>query len=127
VPGNDGWAGGSDGTGFERERQVIVDSLLSQKAKNVVFLAGDVHLVQVSAYDPDRDGSIDFHEYIVGPLSARPGELTATEDGLSPTRLFNDSAYSNFGLVRVTTSGFEVTVVDEAGNKRFSHAVPVRP
>ena len=35
VPGNDGWAGGPDGTGFERERQVIVDAILSRKLKNV--------------------------------------------------------------------------------------------
>ncbi len=28
VPGNDGWAGGPDGTGFERERRVIVDTIL---------------------------------------------------------------------------------------------------
>lgn len=126
-PGNDGWAGGRDGTGFERERQVIVDTILGHKVKNVVFLGGDVHLVQVSAYDPDQDGVADFHEYVVGPLSARPGILMATEEGLHPTRLFNDSNYSNFGLVRVTKDEFEVTVVDEVGNRRFSHAVSVRP
>lgn len=41
--GNDGWSGVPDGSGFERERQVIVDAILHQKIKNVVFLAGDVH------------------------------------------------------------------------------------
>ncbi len=127
LPGNDGWAGGPDGTGFERERQVIVDTLLHHNMKNVVFLGGDVHLVQVSAYDPDRDGITDFHEYVVGPLSARPGILMATEEGLNPTRLFNDSNYYNFGLVRVTKDEFEVAVVDETGSRRFSHVVAAQP
>lgn len=127
LPGNDGWAGGPDGTGFERERQVIVDTILHHKVNNVVFLGGDVHLVQVSAYDPDRDGVTDFHEYVVGPLSARPGILMATEEGLNPTRLFNDSNYYNFGLVRVTRDEFEVTVVDETSNRRFSHLIAARP
>lgn len=124
VPGNDGWAGGPDGTGFERERQVIVDAVLKPKIKNVVFLAGDVHWVQANAYDPDQDGTIDFHEYMVGPLSARPGRLTPASEGLHPTRLFNESGYQNFGLVRVTKNSFDVTVIDEAGNTRFSHHIP---
>lgn len=127
VPGNDGWAGGPDGTGFERERQVIVDTILSYKLKNVVFLAGDVHLAQVNTYDPDRDGVIDFHEYVTGPLSARHGKLTVTDHGLHPTQLYYESGFDNFGLVLVTKDEFTVAVVDEVGNTRFSHAVPARP
>jgi alkaline phosphatase D len=127
VPGNDGWAGGPDGTGFERERQVIVDAILSHKIKNVVFLGGDVHWVQANAYDPDQDGVIDFHEYIAGPLSAPPGRFTPTRQELHPAQLFNELGYHNFGLVRVTKDAFDVTVVDEAGNKRLSHVVPARP
>jgi alkaline phosphatase D len=127
VPGYDGWAGGPDGTGFERERRVIVDTILEHKLKNVVFLAGDVHLVQANAYDPDQNGVIDFHEYIVGPLSARHGVLTAWDEGLHPTRLFYESGFDNFGLVRVTKDEFAITVLDEAGTKRFSHVVPAKP
>ncbi len=126
-PGNDGWAGGADGTGFERERQVIVDAILTHKIKNVVFLAGDVHWAQANAYDPDQDGVADFYEYIVGPLSAHPGRFAPTRDELHPTQLFNELGYHNFGLVRVTKDEFAVTVVDEAGKRRFSHVVPVRP
>jgi alkaline phosphatase D len=127
VPGNDGWAGGPDGTGFEWERRVMVDTILSSKLKNVVFLAGDVHLAQVNAYDPDRDGVIDFHEYVTGPLSARHGKLTVTDDGLHPTQLYYESGFDNFGLVRVTKDEFAVAVVDEVGSTRFSHVVPARP
>jgi len=126
VPGNDGWAGGPDGTGFERERQVIVDYILGRKLKNVVFLAGDVHYVQANAYDPDGDGTPDFHEFVAGPLSAAPGRLTPPNTGLRPTTLINESGYFNFGLIRTTTSSFDVTVLDETGATRFSHHLPAR-
>ena len=126
VPGNDGWAGGTDGTGFERERQVIVDCILGRGVKNVVFLGGDVHYVQANAYDPNGDGTPDFHEFVVGPLSAAPGRLTAASMGLRPTTLINESGYMNFGLVRVTKSSFDVTVLDEAGATRFSHHLAAR-
>jgi alkaline phosphatase D len=126
VPGNDGWAGGTDGTGFERERQVIVDRILGRKMKNVVFLAGDVHYVQANAYDPNGDGTPDFHEFVVGPLSAAPGRLTPVSVELRPTTLINEGGYMNFGLIRVTKSSFDVTVLDEAGTTRFSHHLPAR-
>lgn len=121
--GNDGWGANPNGAGFVRERQVIVDTILGQKIRNVVFLAGDVHWVQANAYDPNQDGAIDFHEFMVGPLSARPGRLTPASDDLHPTRLVNESGYQNFGLVRVTRSSFDVTVIDEAGETRFSHHI----
>ena len=121
VPGNDGWAGGTDGTGFERERQVIVDRILDRKVKNVVFLAGDVHYVQANAYDPNGDGTPDFHEFVAGPLSAAPGPQTPASAGLRPTTLINEGGYMNFGLIRVTKSSFDVIVLDEAGATRFSH------
>lgn len=127
IPGNDGWAGGPDGTGFERERQVIVDAILNHKIKNVIFLAGDVHWAQANAYDPDQDGIIDFYEYIAGPLSAPPGRFAPTRDELHPMQLFDEAGYHNFGLILVTKDEFTVTVVDEAGMRRFSHVVPVRP
>jgi len=120
-PGNDGWARGVGGTGFERERRVIADYILGQRVKNVVCLAGDVHYVQANAYDPNGDGLADFHEFIAGPLSAAPGRLTPASVELRPTTLINESGYMNFGLIRVTESSFEVTVLDESGATRFSH------
>ncbi len=126
VPGNDGWAGGTDGTGFERERQVIVDAILGQKLKNVVFIAADVHWVQANAYDPDRDGVIDFHEFVAGPLSARPGRITPASEGLHPARLINEEGYYNFGLVRITNRSFDLTIVDDKGQTRFSHRLTAR-
>ena len=118
---SDGWAAGPNEPGFEWERQVIVDAILIAKMKNVVFLGGDVHYVQANAYDPDADGVIDFHEFVAGPLSARPGRETPANDTLHPMRLINEGGYHNFGLARVTASSFEVSIVDDAGKVRFSH------
>lgn len=125
-PGFDGWAGGPDGTGFERERQVIVDAVVSRKRKNVVFLGGDVHYVQANSYDPDGDGTADFHEFIAGPLSARPGRMTPPSPGLHPTNLVNEGGYFNFGFIRVSKGTFEVSVIDDSGRTRFSHRLAAR-
>jgi alkaline phosphatase D len=100
---------------------VIVDAILADKLKNIVFLAGDVHWVQANAYDPNQDGVIDFHEFVAGPLSARPGRLTPASEELHPMRLINEGGYHNFGVVRITKAAIEITVVDDAGQTRFSH------
>jgi alkaline phosphatase D len=70
--------------------------------KNVVFLAGDIHSVQANAYDPNSDGIPDFHEFVVGPLSAAPGRQTPASVELRPTTLINEGGYMNFGVIRVT-------------------------
>lgn len=126
VPGYDGWAGGSDGTGFERERQVIVDAILEKPIANVVFLGGDIHWVQANIYDPNQDGVADFHEFVSGPLSARPGHLTAPSPALHPNTLINEGGYDNFGLVRVSREAFDVSIIDAAGKTRFSYRVQAR-
>ena len=126
VPGYDGWAGGPEGNGFERERRLIVDAILEKKLRNVVFLAGDIHWVQANVYDPNEDGVADFHEFAVGPLSARPGWLTAPSATLHPTTLINEGGYENFGLVRVTKEAFVLSVLDEAGIRRFFYRIAAR-
>ena len=126
VPGYDGWAGGPEGNGFERERRVIVDAIVENKLNNVVFLSGDIHWVQANVYDPNEDGVADFHEFAVGPLSARPGWLTAPSATLHPTTLINEAGYENFGLVRVTKEAFVLSVLDEAGATRFFYRIAAR-
>ncbi|MDX2252441.1 MAG: alkaline phosphatase D family protein [Nitrospira sp.] len=123
---SDGWAAGPNAPGFERERQVLVDAIVQRRMKNVVFLGGDVHYVQANAYDPNRDGTIDFHEFVAGPLSARPGRQTPASDTLHPTRLVNEGGYQNFGLIRITKTSLEVMVVDETGGTRFTHRITAR-
>ena len=126
VPGYDGWAGGTDGTGFERERQVIVDTIVGKAIPNVVFLGGDVHWAQANVYDANQDGVPDFHEFVSGPLSANPGRLTAASPVLHPTTLINEGGYDNFGLARVTKEAFEVSIIDAAGKSRFAYRVPAQ-
>lgn len=126
VPGYDGWAGGTDGTGFERERQVIVDMIVDKAIPNVVFLGGDVHWAQANIYDANQDGLPDFHEFVGGPLSANPGRLTAASAVLHPTTLINEGGYDNFGLARVTKETFEVSIIDAAGKTRFMYRVPAQ-
>jgi alkaline phosphatase D len=123
---SDGWAAGPNAPGFERERQVLVDVIVQRRMKNVVFLGGDVHYVQANAYDPNRDGIVDFHEFVAGPLSARPGRQTPASDTLHPTRLVNEGGYQNFGLVRIIKTSLEVTVMDETGATRFTHRITAR-
>ena len=126
VTGNDGWAGCRFYPGFEWEREVLVNHILGRRIKNVVFLAGDVHHVQANAYDPNGDEIPDFHEFVAGPLSAVSDRLTPANVELHPTTLINEGGYMNFGLVRVTKSSFDVTVIDEAGTTRFSHHLAAR-
>jgi alkaline phosphatase D len=126
VPGYDGWAGGTDGTGFERERQVIVDAILGKGIRNVVFLGGDIHWVQGNVYDPDQDGVADFHEFVSGPLSAYPGRPTAPSPALHPATLINEGGYDNFGFVRVTNEEFAVSIIDGTGKTRFFYRVLAR-
>jgi alkaline phosphatase D len=126
VPGYDGWAGGTDGTGFEHERQVIVDAILEKRISNVVFLGGDIHWVQAVAYDPNNDGKADFHEFVTGPLSAYHGRLAVLSPALHPTTLINEGGYDNFGMARVTADVFEVSILDGSGKTRFLYKVPAQ-
>jgi alkaline phosphatase D len=126
VPGSDGWAGGTDGTGFERERQVIVDAIIERHIANVIFLGGDVHWVQANIYDPNQDGAADFYEFVSGPLSAYYGRLAAPSPALHPTTLINEGGYDNFGLVQATKESFIVSIIDASGKPRFVHRVLAR-
>jgi alkaline phosphatase D len=68
MPGNDSWARAADGTGFQTELHAIVNAILKGRVRNVIWLAGDVHYTQVNVYDPNGDGTPDFHEFIAGAL-----------------------------------------------------------
>ena len=82
--------------------------------------------MQANVYDPNEDGEADFHEFVSGPLSARPGRLTAPSSVLHPTTLVNEGGYDNFGLVRVSNEEFAVSIIDGGGKVRFFYRVPAR-
>ncbi|MGH7250419.1 MAG: alkaline phosphatase D family protein [Nitrospiraceae bacterium] len=120
IPGNDSWARGTDGTGFQTELRTIVRTILDRRIRNVVWLAADVHYAQVNAYDPDGDGAVDFHEFICGPLSAAPVQPVLPDPVLRPSTLYSEGGFSNFGLVTVSGHQLRVEIVDEAGTTRFT-------
>jgi alkaline phosphatase D len=121
MPGNDSWARGKDGTGFQTELRVIVDTILSRRILNVVWLAGDVHYVQANAYDANGDGVMDFHEFICGPLSGASMAPLLPDPAFKPTTLFSEGGFMNFGKVTVRGAMLDVTIIDDIGRVRFSH------
>lgn len=121
MPGNDSWARGKDGTGFQTELRVIVDTILSRQIRNVVWLAGDVHYVQANAYDANGDGVIDFHEFICGPLSGASMAPLLPDPAFKPTTLFSEGGFMNFGKVTVRGTTLDVTIIDDSGKARFSY------
>lgn len=123
IPGNDGWARDADGRGFQTELTALVEAFRAQAVRNVVWLAGDVHYAQGIAYDADGDGAPDFHEFIAGPLSARPGRLVPVPPTFHPTVLFSENGYDNVGHVTIDRETFQVDIVDVDGRIRHSHTV----
>lgn len=120
VPGNDSWARAADGTGFQTELRTIVNAILKGRIRNVVWLAGDVHYTQVNAYDPNGDGTPDFHEFIAGPLSAFLGKPIPPDPAFKPTTLHSEGGFYNFGLVTVNKSELRLEIVDDTGLPRFT-------
>jgi alkaline phosphatase D len=126
LPGNDNWARGADGTGFQTELSTIVQTLLTRRIHNVVWLTADVHYTRAHAYDPDGDGTVDFHEFIAGPLSSSYGFLVDPDPLLRPQTIFSATGFSNFGLVTADDTRFLVEVRDDLGASRFTHTILVR-
>jgi alkaline phosphatase D len=126
LPGNDSWARGADGTGFLTELRSIVDILQGRHIANIVWLAGDVHYAQVNDYDPDGNGTVDFYEFICGPLSAAFGTPVQPNPDLKPTSLYSEGGFSNFGVVSVDRSTLRLAVVDESGAPRFERTIRAR-
>jgi alkaline phosphatase D len=100
---------------------VIVNAILSQRIRNVVWLAADVHYAQVNAYDPNGDGTIEFYELISGPLSAASPAPLLPDPAFKPTTLFSEGGFMNFGKVTVRGTLLDVTIIDDSGRVRFSH------
>jgi alkaline phosphatase D len=120
MPGNDSWARAADGTGFQTELRAIVNAILKGRVRNVIWLAGDVHYTQVNAYDPNGDGTPDFHEFIAGPLSAAPGKPILPNPLFKPTTIHSEGGFYNFGLVMVNKGELRLEIVDDTGLPRFT-------
>jgi alkaline phosphatase D len=119
MPGNDSWARGQDGTGFQTELRRIIELLKTRTIRNVIWLAADVHFAQINVYDPDRDGLTDFYEFICGPLSSSYVEPIVPDSPFRPTTIYKAAGFSNFGLLTLDTRDMRVEIRDEHGGTRF--------
>jgi alkaline phosphatase D len=126
IPGNDSWALGPDGTGFQTELQTIVQQIIERRIRNVIWLVADVHYAQVNEYDPDRDGLADFHEFICGPLSAALVKAVLPNPVFNPTTLYTGEAFQNFGVVTISGTSLGLEIFDERGESRFSRTFRAR-
>ncbi len=116
--GHDGWA-----KSFESELLSIVDLILTQPVRPVVWISADIHMAQVIAYDPDQDGRWDFYEFTSGPLSAGLGKPRPLDPTLNPHPLYRGSGFYNFGLVRIKGQELQVQIQDEEGGVRFTQTL----
>ncbi len=80
--GRDGWGNFEQETGFEHEIVDILETIRTQKLRNVIFITTDVHFAEVFRYTPSfADPNFQVHEFVTGPMNA----------GLFPNRDFDDS------------------------------------
>lgn len=132
--GRDGWADGaatSDAeegaaaTGFERELLGLMEALDRAHARNLVFLATDVHFPQIARFSVDLDGDGDplvLHEIIAGPLSAGASPAVTPDPTLNPQVLYAEGGIFNYALVEVAREAgvptLRVRVIGEDGATR---------
>ncbi len=92
----------------------------------MVWLTTDVHFARVLAYDPDSDGQPDLHEFICGPLSARPLSPGPPEPSLNPTVFYEEGGFFNFGQIDIDGSSLRLQIIDGTGATKFQFSLPAR-
>jgi alkaline phosphatase D len=127
----DGWSNASihglpqeNSTGFATERDAILKDLRDRGVRNLVFLAADVHHAEIIRHEPAPEFS--FHEFIAGPLSARPGRPRPLDTALGPRSLFARGGVFNFGHVVLGPTHLTVRLVDGGGDVMFTHTIVPR-
>jgi alkaline phosphatase D len=126
VDGRDGWANYSERSGYETELMSLLFFVTAQQVDNLIFLTGDTHHPFALSYDPDHDGTANFHEFGSSPISAINLPPVATPDQtFNPTVLYAEGEFQgtmfNFGQVQVDEAGnLTFRVVDRDGAERFA-------
>ncbi len=113
------------GTGFAVERAAILRELRVRGVKNLVFLAADVHHAELIRHHPTPEWS--FHEFIAGPLSARPGRPRPLDQALGSRTLFAVGETDNFGVVRIDPATLMVRILDARGRQLGTHTIGPQP
>lgn len=104
---------------YGRELRELVAHLRSERIANVVFLTGDQHFSNLIAYDPDGDGTPDFHEANIGPLRAGAGD-GKLDTSLNPRRVFTDEGQveHTYGSLRIDADSGELVIHFHAADGR---------
>ncbi|MCS6926642.1 MAG: alkaline phosphatase D family protein, partial [Candidatus Binatia bacterium] len=128
LKGRDGWGGDFFASGFTTELKKILTHLRSRQVQNVVWFSTDLHVARVLSYDPERDGTSDFYEFISGPLSAIPGDLDPLDPTFHPRILYEETNFFNFGFVRIDghTGRLTVDIRDQEGKVRYTLSLDAR-
>jgi alkaline phosphatase D len=128
LTGNDSWAKGNVSSGFDMELGKILTTLRESQRGNVVWITTDIHVARIFSYDPDRDGTADFHEFICGPLSAITGNLDPLDQTFNPKILYEENNFFNFGVVRIDgdSGALSVEIRDQEGKLHYTLTLPAR-
>ncbi len=124
-PGADAWSDTTffgaprrNGTGFTRERDLILGTLRDLAIPDVVFITGDVHHAELIRHQLSPDYAV--HELIAGPLSARQGHPRFLERSLRSRSLGGLGWADNFGEFAVGPDRLTVRIIDAAGTVRLT-------
>ena len=128
LSGNDSWGKGEFSDGFDTELDKIVTAQRDHHLRNVAWLSTDIHVARILSYDPDQDGTVDFHELISGPLSAATGNFDPLDETFHPSILYQENKFFNFGVVKIDGKGDALTVEirDQAGKVHYTRTLPAR-
>jgi alkaline phosphatase D len=127
--GNDSWGKGWISAGFDTELGKILATLHDRHLRNVVWITTDIHVARILSYDPDQDGTADFHEFISGPLSAITGNLDPLDQTFHPKILYEETNFFNFGVVRIDgkSGALSVEIRDQGGKVHYTLRLPSTP
>ncbi|HEY6065376.1 MAG TPA: alkaline phosphatase D family protein [Thermoanaerobaculia bacterium] len=112
---------------YTREQKELIDWIVQQRIRGVVFLSGDRHESELLRETPE--GSYTLYDFTSSPLTAGLTNPMPKEEENNPLRvpgtLVND--LHSFGLLKFTGScnerKVELQVVDREGKRRWTHTI----
>jgi len=125
LTGNDSWGKGEFSDGFDTELSKIVTALRDRHLRNVVWISTDIHVARILSYDPDQDGTVDFHELISGPLNAITGNFDPLDQTFHPSILYEENKFFNFGVVKIDgrSGALTVEIRDQEGKVHYTRTL----
>jgi alkaline phosphatase D len=126
LTGNDSWGKGEFSDGFDTELGKIVTTLRDRHLRNLAWISTDIHVARILSYDPDQDGTADFHEFICGPLSAITGNFDPLDQTFHPSILYEETQFFNFGVVKIDgkSGTLSVEIRDQEGKVHYTLTLP---